>query len=306
MTMIIERPGLQSPSNLQPTADAAPIVAEWSGKLPTPSVNADVAAAQSARVRCNLWLTILRWPGPIDHAAAVAHELVHNAVLHGSTEQHQDVTLGFALTQHSALLIEVTDERPLFPGFDATGGGLARVRQRGAALSWFPTPIGKTVQARFMAPTVQSRHRSRTRTPVAHGASLPACNGWRHQRSPPEVVEMIVDDVESVLGPGSPVAGFSSWSGNERPDTRAQQPLALTVADLRLRLDFLIFEAASWDPQPAAEEIERAESLADTDLPADVDEAHGLLNLMALAAMDLPERLAPSPRTAVLCRRLPP
>ncbi|MFB8120673.1 hypothetical protein ACFC51_33005 [Streptomyces sp. NPDC055962] len=111
----------------------------------------------------------------------------------------------------------------------------------------------------------------------------------------PEVVEKIVDDVESVLGPGSPVAGFSSWSAKERPDIRAQQPLALTVADLRLRLDFLIIEAASWDPDAAADEIGRAENLADRDLPADVGEAHGLLNLMALAAMDLLERLAPIP-----------
>ncbi|MER5556382.1 hypothetical protein ABT001_32805 [Streptomyces sp. NPDC002793] len=110
-----------------------------------------------------------------------------------------------------------------------------------------------------------------------------------------EVVEKTVDDVESVLGPGSPVAGFSSWSAKERPDTRAQQPLALTIADLRLRLDFLILEAVSWDPQTAAEEIARAESLADRDFPADVGEAHGLLNLMALAAMDLLERLAPIP-----------
>ncbi|MEK8146329.1 hypothetical protein NKH18_48930 [Streptomyces sp. M10(2022)] len=53
-----------------------------------------------------------------------------------------------------------------------------------------------------------------------------------------------------MLGPGSPVAGFSSWSAKERPDTRAQQPLALTIADLRLRLDFLIIEAVSWDPRP--------------------------------------------------------
>ncbi|MFJ8769542.1 hypothetical protein [Streptomyces clavifer] len=111
----------------------------------------------------------------------------------------------------------------------------------------------------------------------------------------PEVVEQIVDDVESVLGLGSPVAGFSSWSAKERPDTRAHQPLALTIADLRLRLDFLILEVASWDPDAAAEEIARAEGLADRDLPADVDEARGLLNLMALAVMDLLERIAPIP-----------
>ncbi|RPK71529.1 hypothetical protein EES45_34575 [Streptomyces sp. ADI97-07] len=111
----------------------------------------------------------------------------------------------------------------------------------------------------------------------------------------PEVIEQIVDDVESVLGLGSPVPGFSSWSAKDRPHTRAQQPLALRVADLRLRLDFLILEAASWDPDAAAEEIARAEGLADRDLPADVDEARGLLNLMALAVMDLLERIAPVP-----------
>lgn len=122
----------------------------------------------------------------------------------------------------------------------------------------------------------------------------------------PAVVEQIVDDVEGVLGLGSPVAGFSSWSAKERPDTRAQQPIALRVADLRLRLDFLILEAASWNPDAAAEEIARAEGLADRDLPADVDEARGLLNLMALAAMDLLERIAPIPLTAVLCRPRPP
>ncbi|MFN1193353.1 hypothetical protein ACK03K_34380 [[Kitasatospora] papulosa] len=121
----------------------------------------------------------------------------------------------------------------------------------------------------------------------------------------PEVVEQIVDDVESVLGLGSPVAGFSSWSAKERPDTR-EQPLALTVADLRLRLDFLIFEARSWDPDAAAKEIARAEALADRDFPADANAARGLLNLMALAAMDLLERVAPIPPDCRALSSTPP
>ncbi|MFE7751385.1 hypothetical protein [Streptomyces sp. NPDC057428] len=155
MTVIIERPELLRPSLLQPAADVAPVVAEWSGRLPTPRVNAHVAAAQSARVRCNLWLTILQWPGLVEGAAAVVHELVRNAVMHGSTAWNRHVTLRFALTHTGALLIEVTDGLPTFPGFDAGGsglGGLARVRRRGAKVTWFPTFDGKTVQA-----TVQAR-----------------------------------------------------------------------------------------------------------------------------------------------------
>ncbi|MER6240044.1 hypothetical protein ABT185_28990 [Streptomyces clavifer] len=158
VTVITERPELQRPSHLRPTADAAPLVAEWSGTLPTGRLNAEAAAAQSARVRCNLWLTVFQWPAPVEHASAVVHELVRNAVLHGSGARHKDVTLRLALTKAGALLIEVTDGLPAFPGFDVAGstrGGLARVRQRGAELTWFTAVDGKTVQARLSAHEVQ-------------------------------------------------------------------------------------------------------------------------------------------------------
>lgn len=159
VTVIAERPGLPRPCRLQPAADAAPVLAEWSGKLPTARLNAEAAAAQSARVRCNLWLTAFQWPEPVEHATVIVHELVRSAVLHGSGTRHKDVTLRFALTQAGALLIEVTDGLHAFPGFDVAGttlGGLARVRRRGAGLRWFPTVDGKTVQARLLAPGVRS------------------------------------------------------------------------------------------------------------------------------------------------------
>ncbi|MFE6185490.1 ATP-binding protein [Streptomyces sp. NPDC056465] len=145
---------------LQPAADAAPVRAEWSGKLPTDRPNADVAAAQSARVRCNLWLTTCQWRGEVQDAVAIVNELVRNAVLYGSTEHGQDVTLRFVLTQAGALLIEVKDGLPGFPAFDTAGAlrgsGLNRVRRRGAELTWFPTKDGKTVQARLTPPGMSS------------------------------------------------------------------------------------------------------------------------------------------------------
>ncbi|MFB8120674.1 ATP-binding protein [Streptomyces sp. NPDC055962] len=144
---------------LQPAADAAPLRATWAGTLPTGRLNAEAAAAQSARVRCNLWLTTYQWAGPVERAAAVANHLVRNAVRHGSTGEHRDVFLRLSITQPGSLLIEVSDSSPQFPAFDEAfrrSGGLRRAQQLGAALSWFPTTVGKTVQARFMAPTVQS------------------------------------------------------------------------------------------------------------------------------------------------------
>ncbi|MFJ8769541.1 ATP-binding protein [Streptomyces clavifer] len=146
-------------SALRPAADVAPLRATWAGTLPTGRLNAEAAAAQSARVRCNLWLTTHMWEGPVERAAAVANHLVRNAVRHGSTGERRDVLLRLSITQPGSLLIEVSDSVPQFPAFDGTfrvSGGLRHSRQLGAALSWFPTPNGKTVQARFMAPAVQS------------------------------------------------------------------------------------------------------------------------------------------------------
>ncbi|MFI8007858.1 ATP-binding protein [Streptomyces sp. NPDC086010] len=140
---------------LQPAADAAPVVHDWSCTLSTAPWNADVAAAQSARVRCNLWLAAFQWPGPVERATAIVHELVRNAVLHGSADRRQNVTLRLAVTQVGALLVEVSDALAAFPGFDPTGatyGGLARVRRHGAKVTWFPTDDGKTVQARLTPP----------------------------------------------------------------------------------------------------------------------------------------------------------
>ncbi|WP_327436558.1 hypothetical protein OG279_38410 (plasmid) [Streptomyces sp. NBC_01201] len=144
---------------LHPAADVAPLRATWAGALSTGRLNAEAAAAQSARVRCNLWLTIQMWAGPVERAAAVANHLVCNAVRHGSTGERRDVLLKLSITQPGTLLIEVSDSVPRFPAFDGTfrvSGGLRHSQQLGAVLSWFPTPSGKTVQARFMAPTVQS------------------------------------------------------------------------------------------------------------------------------------------------------
>ncbi|RPK71530.1 hypothetical protein EES45_34580 [Streptomyces sp. ADI97-07] len=146
-------------SALHPAADVAPLRAVWSGTLPTGRLNAEAAAAQSARVRCNLWLTTHMWEGPVDRAAAVASHLARNAVRHGSTGERRDVLLRLSITQPGSLLIEVSDSVPQFPAFDGTfraSGGLRHSQQLGATLSWFSTPNGKTVQARFMAPTVQS------------------------------------------------------------------------------------------------------------------------------------------------------
>ncbi|MFN1193352.1 ATP-binding protein [[Kitasatospora] papulosa] len=133
--------------------------ATWSGNLPTGRLNAEAAAAQSARVRCNLWLTTYQWAGPVERAAAVANHLVRNAVRHGSTVESRDVLIRLSITQPGSLLIEVSDSVPQFPAFDdalRASGGLRHAQQLGAALSWFPTPDGKTVQARFTAPAVQS------------------------------------------------------------------------------------------------------------------------------------------------------
>ncbi|MFI8007859.1 hypothetical protein [Streptomyces sp. NPDC086010] len=96
----------------------------------------------------------------------------------------------------------------------------------------------------------------------------------------PAIAETIFDAVEAALGDG---------------DVVADQDVAHAVAHLRLTLDFLILEALTWDPSTAATVIERAEDLADRDTPGDVDDARGLLRLMALAAMDLLEQLAPVP-----------
>ncbi|MEU5748211.1 hypothetical protein ABZ804_22065 [Streptomyces sp. NPDC047726] len=145
--------------SLQPAADAAPLRATWAGNLPTGRLNPEAAAAQNARVRCNLWLTANQWAGPVERAVAVANHLVRNAVSHGSTGKSRDVLLRLSITQSESLLVEVSDSVPQFPAFDEVFrafGGLSRARQLGAALSWFPTPDGKTVQARFTAPAVQS------------------------------------------------------------------------------------------------------------------------------------------------------
>ncbi|MER5556381.1 hypothetical protein ABT001_32800 [Streptomyces sp. NPDC002793] len=144
---------------LQPAADASSVVREWVGKLPTDRRNPEVAAAQNARVRSNLWLTTAQWPGPVERATAIVHHLVRNAVRHGSAGSDQVVELRLAITQPGALLIEVADSLSQFAGFDAatcSRGGLHKAQRLGAVLAWFPTPTGKTVQARIPAPTVQS------------------------------------------------------------------------------------------------------------------------------------------------------
>lgn len=158
MTMITAKPILHRLSDLQPAADAAPLVAVWSAQLPTSRPDAATAAAQSARVSCNLWLTTFQWSGPVEKAAAIVHELVRNAVLHGTTASPHDVTLRFALTQCGALLIEVTDGLGTFPAFDAAAayGGLGRARRHGADITWYPTANGKIVQARLPAPGAES------------------------------------------------------------------------------------------------------------------------------------------------------
>lgn len=108
------------------------------------------------------------------------------------------------------------------------------------------------------------------------------------------VLDQICEELESVIGLGSPVAGYSSWSAKERPDIGGAFLMDL-VPPLRRRLHFLVSEATSWDPEAAAAVIERAQGLAARASPLNADDARGLLNLMALAAMDLLDLIAPTP-----------
>ncbi|MYT68218.1 MULTISPECIES: ATP-binding protein [unclassified Streptomyces] len=113
------------------------------------------AIRDHVRRRLHLW----RWSGDHEEATLVANELVTNALHHGRL-MNATMVLRLALLGDGALLIDVSDPLPAFPGFSVVrapvaddeerGRGLLLIRGLGGTLSWFlRAEGGKTVRAQL-------------------------------------------------------------------------------------------------------------------------------------------------------------
>jgi hypothetical protein len=119
-----------------------------------------LAPASLRRLRddARMYLTVLGWPGDIPTALEVLSRLAHNAVVHAQPvtdiEWEAEMTVRLAITENDALLIDVEDPRPEFPGSEAAiagekGSGLMYVRVLDATVTWFLSEDActKTVRA---------------------------------------------------------------------------------------------------------------------------------------------------------------
>ncbi|WP_280883323.1 hypothetical protein [Streptomyces pseudovenezuelae] len=110
-------------------------------------------------MQARTWLTIGRWPGDIDIAAAVAGQLVDNAVRHAEPFDDGNILFRLIVTAGThELLVEVDDASHEFPGFATAAHpfreptGLWWVARHGGRLSWDVkrdtggAVVGKTVQ----------------------------------------------------------------------------------------------------------------------------------------------------------------
>ncbi|KAF3470068.1 hypothetical protein [Streptomyces sp. Tu 3180] len=103
-------------------------------------------------------VTVLGWNGDVLRAVEVAARLVDNGVRHGTPDglalSERQLSLSAALEAAGALVIDVSDQNPAFPNFDAAvrgkkGRGLRQVARLGARVTRFlpQEGPGKTVRA---------------------------------------------------------------------------------------------------------------------------------------------------------------
>jgi hypothetical protein len=132
-------PPVNEPTDAPASILTAPVDREWSQSYAmTP------ASLRRLRGDARMRLTLLRWPGDIATAIEVLSRLAYNAAVHArpADEALARMTVGLAVAEDEALLIDVQDPRPDVPLSEAAidgdrGRGLkyARILGRSAASS---------------------------------------------------------------------------------------------------------------------------------------------------------------------------
>ncbi|MFJ9381123.1 hypothetical protein [Streptomyces sp. NPDC101455] len=145
--------GRQTPLDDQLALPGAPVDRQWRRSYAlTP------ASLRRLRSDARMFLTVLGWQGDVPTALEVLSRLAHNAVVHAQPVPgiglEAEMTVRLAITEDNALLIDVEDPRPEFPGSEAaiageTGSGLMYVRALDATVTWFLSEdaCSKTVRA---------------------------------------------------------------------------------------------------------------------------------------------------------------